>query len=65
MTPDNYLDCSCSKVFLDIRVCNNGQESALDERMNGILPDEMLVSLVVRVDCNSRVTQHCLSTNQS
>ena len=53
------LHHTCSKAKLDKGVCNN-RDLPICKRKSKLLSDDILISLVFRVYCNSHVSEHCL-----
>ena len=53
------LNTACSEVHFNIFIRNDGN-LPVDDRQNKRFADNILVSLVVRVDGNGSITEHCL-----
>ena len=55
------LNAACSEVHFNI-VIGNDRDLSVNDRKNKCLADDILVSFIVRVNCNCGIAEHCLGS---
>ena len=53
-----YLHGTRTELFVDVVVGNDGHQATLDKRVHGFFADEVLVPFILRVDGDTRITEH-------
>ena len=55
------LNAACSEIHFNI-VIGNYRDLSVNDRKNKRLADNILVSFIIRVNCNCGIAEHCLGS---